>query len=63
VSRIERNFPKRHDVPVEAEDILEELEVETSRTDAVVRYFSAGEGWQEASAELRGAFAASEFKK
>jgi len=50
-------------MPVDAADILDAIEAEVSRTDAVVRYFSAGEGWQEASAKLRGAFAATEVKK
>jgi len=63
VSRIDRNFPKGDEVPVEASDILEAIEVERSRTDAVVRYFAAGEGWEKASAELGGAFAAPTVKK
>ncbi len=63
MSRIDRNFPKGDEVLVDAADILDAVEAERSRTDAVVRYFSVAEGWEEASAELRGAFAAPEVKK
>jgi hypothetical protein len=63
VSRIDRDFPKGDEVPVEAAELIEEIEAERSRTEAVVRYFSVGDGWEEASVQLKGAFAAPELKK
>ena len=63
MSHIDLDFPKGDEVQVDAAEILDAVEAQRSRTDAVVRYFSAAEGWEEASAELRGAFAAPEVKK
>ena len=61
MSRIDGKFGAADGVPVDAGTILAELEANAgSRKDAVVRYLSASEGWQEASAKLRGAFASDE---
>ena len=63
MSRINGKFGAADGVPVDAGAILAELEANdgnSSRKDAVVRYLSASEGWREASAKLRGAFASDE---
>ena len=63
MSRIDGKFGAADGALVDAGAILAELEAiddDSSRTDAVVRYLSASEGWREASAKLRGAFASDE---
>jgi hypothetical protein len=62
VSRIEGKISGKSKVPVDAAEILAALAREgaagaEARRDAVSRYLSASEGWQEASNVLGGAFA------
>ena len=60
MSRIDGKFGAADGTPVDAEAILAELDAGDrvrSRKEAVVRYLSGSEGWREASAKLRGAFA------
>jgi hypothetical protein len=60
VSRNEGKIGNADAAAVDAAQILEQIEIEIARLPrpaAVARYLSASEGWKEASAELRGAFA------
>ena len=60
MSRNEGKIGTGDEAAVDAAEILEQIELEIARLPrpaAVARYLSAGEGWKEASAELRGAFA------
>jgi hypothetical protein len=63
VSRIEGRIEGTSEAPADAAEILAALAKEAKenagrRQDAVSLYLSASEGWREASAVLRGAFAA-----
>jgi hypothetical protein len=65
VSRIEGKIGGKGKEPVNAADILAALAKQgitcpEERRDAVSRYLSASEGWQEASGVLGGAFADAE---
>jgi hypothetical protein len=62
VSRIEGKISGKGKEPVDAAEILAALAREgasgaEARRDAVSRYLSASEGWQDASSVLGGAFA------
>ena len=63
MSRFEGKIEGDDETPVEAAEILAALAREAKagperRQDAVSRYFSASDGWREASTILGGAFAA-----
>ena len=65
MSRIEGKIEGASEVDAEVADILAALAKEANgtasrRQDAVTRYLSASDGWQQASAELGGAFAPTE---
>ncbi|HYI42059.1 MAG TPA: hypothetical protein VD768_00340 [Sphingomicrobium sp.] len=60
VSRNEGKIGVGDEAAVDAAEILEQVELEIARLhrpEAVARYLSAGDGWEEALAQLRGAFA------
>ncbi len=60
MSRNEGRIRTGDEAAVDGADILAQIEIEAARLPrplAVARYLSAGEGWKDASAQLRGAFA------